>query len=94
MKLHRGPFDGTGWPVLNSTPHVILSPGGQRLYGIITYITKRQGIMVVTTTHRRKFGAITKRFKKTKYLKSWEEVNPPRKMLAASGKILDAASPD
>ena len=88
-----GPFDGTGYPVLDSTPHVILSRG-QLIYGVITYITKRQKMMVVMTTHRRLQGTIMVKFKAEKYLKAWEKVDPPRKMLAVEGKIINIAGPE
>ncbi len=88
-----GPFDGTGYPVHDPTPHVILSRG-TRLYGVITYITKRQKMMVVLATHRRRHGHIVKKWKKTKYLKAWERVDPPRKMFAVEGKIVGEAPPE
>jgi len=88
-----GLFDGTGYQVHDPAPRVIFSRG-RWVYGVITYITKRQNIMVVMTTHRRSQGTITVRFKAEKYLKAWEKVTPPRKMLAVEGKIIGIAGPE
>jgi len=88
-----GPFDGTGYVVHDPDPHVILSRG-RFIYGIITYITKRRKMMVVMVTHWRRHGTIIRNWKPVKYLKEWEEVTPPRKMLAVRGKIVSVAPPN
>ena len=90
--LEKGEYDGFGYPVLNCPPVVVLNRG-RFLYGVITYMLP-SGMMVVLASWRRVFGTIIKAHKPTKYLKEWERVNPPRKFLAARGKIINIAPPE
>ena len=84
--MNRGDFDGVGYPVLDSKEEVVLSHG-TFLYGTVTYVTER-GMMVVLATHRRGRGTIVRKHKRVSYLKAWEEISPPRKMLAGGGKVV------
>lgn len=91
--MEKGDFDGVGYPVLNCPPVVVLSRG-RFLYGTVTYVTERQNMLVVLTSWRRTWGTVIKRHKQVSYLKNWERVSPPRKMLAVEGKIVNIAPPE
>lgn len=90
--LEKGDFDGFGYPILNCPPVVVLSQG-KFIYGSITYILP-SGMMVVLASWRRIKGTIIKAHKPIKYLKEWERVSPPRKFLAARGRVIDIAPPE
>jgi len=70
---------------------VVMSPAGF-LYGTISSIT--WNIMIVNMTHRRRWDTIIKKWKSRRYLTQWEKVNPPRKMLAIGGRIVNIKPPE
>ena len=70
---------------------VVMSSAGF-LYGTISSIT--WNIVIVNTTHRRRWDMAIKKWKKQKFLTPWERVDPPRKMLAVDGKVVNIRGPE
>ena len=93
MKLRKADFDGIGYPIISSEKVVILSRG-KFLYGTPTYLLPRQNMLVVLTYWHRQRGTIIKRNVERKYLKNWERLSPPRKMLAVEGRVVNVAPPE
>ena len=79
--------DDWGVHVDDPTPYTVESQSGQYLHGVITYITDG-GIVIIIATHRRRLTTLVRRHKKITKLMNWEEVRPPRKMLAVGGRIV------
>jgi hypothetical protein len=74
-----------------SDEKVVIWSSAGFLYGTISSIT--WNITIVNTTHRRRWDTIIKGWKRRRYLTSWERIDPPRKMLAVNGKIVNIEPP-
>ena len=73
-------------PQITNNKVVVRSSNGQYLYGTITY--DRDGIVVVMTTHRKRWITIPRRIP-YRLMGMWEQVWPVRKMLAIGGSVVE-----
>lgn len=75
-----------------TTKPVIVWSAAGFLCGTISSVT--WGIMIVMTTHRRRWDMIVRKWKSRRYLTKWEKVDPPRKMLAIGGRVVNIKPPE